>query len=191
MHLAEQEVQEVGAFEPPVAEELGVVRAHHNRPPADVARDMLDLFLAVPQEVARVGGRLLHRPGPHVGLLVPEPHLARHPVVLEPQVFSNPVGEEVAKVVQGQLPTHVLVELPVVDVPRVARLRAPDLPGRFHVPGKEDDAARGGDGRVDPVSWSRVGVGETQGLEEAEADSPFGQVLLDPRVVAAFRQPDA
>ena len=55
VHLAEQEVQEVRPLEPPVAEQLGVVGAHHERRPPHARRVALDLPLPVLQEVPAWG----------------------------------------------------------------------------------------------------------------------------------------
>ena len=135
--------------------------------------------------------RLPHGPRAHVGLLVAEVGAPPgHSVVLDPEVLPLPVGEEVLEVFHRELPAHVLVELPVVEVARVARLRAPDLAGGLHVAAEEDDPARRDDRGVDTEARARVGVREAVRLEEAEAEAGLLEEDVVARQVAALGQPD-
>src|SRR5947207_1295922 len=83
---------------------------------ARASRGRAHLLDATAQEMGRVLGRLLPRPGGHVGLLLAQRDLARHPVVLDAHVLADAVGQHVAEVLERQLPAHVLVELAVVVV---------------------------------------------------------------------------
>ena len=65
-------IEEVRPLVPPVAEELGVVGADDDRRTVHLGGQVPDLLLAIEHEVAGVHRRLLHGPGPHVGLLVGE-----------------------------------------------------------------------------------------------------------------------
>ena len=62
VHFAEQEVDPVRPFEPPVAEQFGVVRRDDQRGPAvHRAGQPFDLFLAVEHEIAGVFGGFVQR----------------------------------------------------------------------------------------------------------------------------------
>src|SRR5207237_6603346 len=115
----------------------------------------------------------------------------RDSVVLDADVLAEAVGQDVAEVRDGQLPADVLVELAVVVVAGVARLRAPDLARRLHVASEEHHPARREDRRSHAVARAWMRVGDAVGLQEGELDARLRYEALLSRHVAALGQPDA
>src|SRR5207247_6483565 len=103
--------------------------------------------------------------------------LSLYPVILDPDVRAQPLVDHVAELLERQLPADVLVELAVVVVSGVARLRAPHLPRGLEVASEEDHTAGGHDRREHAVAGPGVGVGEPVRREEAEAQAGLAEAV--------------
>ena len=114
-----------------MAEQFGVVGGDDQRFAVHYFRQVFELVLAVEHEVARVEGGFLLGPVRLVGLLVFG--LPGYPVVFQPSVHPDAVGQEVLDVFVIQVVADVAVEFAVVGVAGVALLRAPDLFGGLGV----------------------------------------------------------
>ena len=124
--FAEKVIQKHRALVPPVAVQLGVIGADHDRFHAHHPAEMLDLFFAVEHEVAGVlGGAFPGHPWA-IGLLVGG--LAGDAVVLQPGEFPHAVGLDVGTdVVVFEVEAAIAVKVPVIPVAGIAFLGAPDL----------------------------------------------------------------
>ena len=192
--LADQVVEEDRALVPPVPIQLRVVgRDDDGRGPlAEGSLQELDLLGPVEEEISRVRFGALARGVRIVRLLLAERHLARDPVVLDPGVLAVAsrldVGPDVLVI---EVPADVPVELTVDRVAGITVLGAPDLHGAFRVPRERGHAARGVHRRVHASPGPRHRVGEGVRIDEEETDVLRCEVAIDPRSVAALRQPDA
>src|SRR5215468_2810819 len=127
VELAEEIAEEGWALVPPVAEQLRVVWADHDRRPVHAARKPLDLALSRHAEMRSV---LAGPPARNVGVV--------HPLVVQlvvgdrvildarvrPVAFRVDVG---ADIVERQIEADVAVEIAIVAVARIAFARAPHL----------------------------------------------------------------
>ena len=140
------------ALEPPVAEQLGVVRGHHDGRPVHAARPapatcfsrLPRKWLACSPTRPRARVRIV---GPLVVQLV-----VGDGVVLDARVHPDALRVHVrADVVHRQVEADVAVEVAVERIARVALLGAPHLLRRLRVAAEGGHAGRAVDRRVDAV----------------------------------------
>jgi hypothetical protein len=122
--LAEQVVEEPGAFVPPVAKQLGIVGRHDDRRALHQAMQMADLLLAVIHKVGGVLRGFFAGPVGVVELFVGEPQaLAGNFVIFDAHVFALAVGHDVGlDVFVLGIPAQVTVKLAILGGTGVAHL---------------------------------------------------------------------
>ena len=193
--LADEEVEEHRPLVPPVAVELGVVGADHDRHRAALCESfpqVFDLLGAVEEEVARMQLGAGAGRGRIVRLLCAQLDLAGDAEVLHAGVLPVAGRLDVRlDVLVIEVPADVAVELAVDRIARIAVLRTPHLHRTLRIAGERGHAGGRVDRRVHAAARTRHRVGERVRVDEEEADVLGRQVLVDPRRVPAFGQPDA
>src|ERR1017187_3793520 len=188
--LAHEKVDEVGAFEPPVAVQLRVVWGDDQRRAFHDAEEMLDLFFAIEHEVAGVRRGFLHRVVAVVRFLVRG--LARDAEILHAGETADAVGVNVRlDVVVFEVETNVTVEIAIIAVAGVAFLGTPDLLRGFDVAPERGHTRRREHRRVNPVARTRMAEHDAMRVHDEPADLGFLEKLFDAGLVGAFRQPHA
>jgi len=116
VYFAQQIVQEVGTFKPPVTVKFGVVRRDDDRFDASAPFKMLDLFFAIEQEIARMHRGAFARDGGTIRLLVHR--LAGDAMVFETGEFALAVGLDVGPdVVVFEIEADIAIEVTVIASP--------------------------------------------------------------------------
>ena len=112
---AKHEIQPLRTFEPPVAEQLRIIRSHDDGLSAHRVLQGLYLPLSLGHKVGRMLCCFRHGVLAEVWLLRVSP--ARDPVVLDAGVHPNPVFVDVrSDIVKIQFVANVAVELAVVKI---------------------------------------------------------------------------
>lgn len=141
-----------------------------------------------------VGGSMLSHPslgrGGIVGLLVVEgAALGGDAVELEAEgaPASHPQG---LQVVLRQIPAQIPVEFPIGPIPWIALAGAPHRQGGGTVAAKEGHPGRRTDRGIDPIARPWLSMEQAMAIQEAVAQATGHQLLVQPFVVGAFREPD-
>ena len=188
--LADEEIQELRPLEPPVAEQLRVERAHHDRRHIHILPQPLDLRGARAHEVPRVRIDGAERPVAMVEFLVRA--APGDAVIFQPREAPHAVRrQEVAEVFRREIEADVAVEIAIGRVARVALLRAPDLPAGVPVAPKRRRTRRGESGRVDRVTRPRIPKHDPVRIDHEPAQVRLREHPVEAGGVGAFRQPDA
>ena len=170
MQFAEQKVEPFRPLEPPVTEQLGVVRRDGDRRPVHHRGEPLRLLLAVEHEVAGMARGTLHGGRPVVDLLVIR--LAGDPVILDARVDALAVHMDVwADVIIIQVPADIAVVIAIGRVAGIAFFGAPYLLRRFEVARKCGDAGGAEDGGVQAVARPRIGIEQSMRFREEELEA--------------------
>ena len=187
--LAEEGIEEKGAFVPPVSVQFGVVGANNDGFNSHDAVEMLDLFFPVEHKVGGVLIGTFAGKGRAVRFLVLG--TSGDAVIFKPCEFSNPVGLDVgADVVVIEVETAVSIEVPVLGVPRVAFLGAPNLLAGFDVATEGSGSSGGKEGSEDAVSGTGFRVEDAVSVDDEPANLGFLEVVFDSRKICAFGKPD-
>src|SRR5260221_13257162 len=130
--FANEEIQELRSFIPPVAKELSIKGRDNDRFDVGNAGQMFDLFYAAGKEVA---GMMIHgamRPARHIRLFMRRS--TRDPVIFDPGELSLTVSrQERAQIVQVQVKTDVSIKIAISRIARITFLSAPDLFARLSI----------------------------------------------------------
>src|ERR1017187_2541957 len=188
--FAGEKINGVGAFEPPVAVQLRVVRRDDERRSLRDAVEMLDLLFAIEHEVAGVRRGFLHRVVAVVRLLVRR--LARDAEILHTRETADAVGMNVRfDVVVFEVEANVTVEVAIIAVARVTFLGTPDLFRGFDITSERGHTRWREYRRVNPVARTRMAEHDAMRVHDEPADLGFLEKLFNAGHVRAFRQPDA
>src|SRR3989441_8802003 len=145
------------SLEPPVSEELGIIRGHHDRRAVHDRGEPFHLALAVEHEVAGVIRGPLQRPGAVIHLLLVG--LAGDPEVLDAGVDPLAVHVDVGPdIVVVQVPTNVTVVVAIGRIAGVALFGAPDLLRGVEIAREGGDAGGAEHRRVHAVPWAWVSI---------------------------------
>src|SRR5258708_6355231 len=130
--FANEEIQELRSFIPPVAKELSIKGRDNHRFDVGNAGQMFDLFYAAGKEVA---GMMIHgamRPARHIRLFMRRS--TRDPMIFDPGELSLTVSrQERAQIVQVQVKTDVSIKIAISRIARITFLSAPDLFARLSI----------------------------------------------------------
>ena len=182
-------IQEDGAFVPPVAVQLGIIRAENDGFGAHDPAKVLDLFFAIEHKVCRVFGCALAGKVGSVRLFVRR--ATGDAVVFQAGEFSHSVRLDVgADVVVIEIEAAISVEVAVLPISGVPLLCTPDLFAGFDIATKGGRTCGGEDGGKDPVSGAGLGVENSMCVHDEPADFGFLEVMFDSWVVGALWEPD-
>src|SRR5262249_22586230 len=128
----DEQIQKLGAFEPPMTKELGIKGRDNDRFNIGDARQVLDLLYPASNEIARVMVDRSVSPTRHVRLLIDG--APGDPVIFDTGKLSVAIPwQKRAQVILVEVKTDVSIEIPISWVPGIAFLGAPDLFTGFSV----------------------------------------------------------
>ena len=182
-------IQEDGAFVPPVAVQLGIIRAENDRFGAHDPAQVLDLFFAIKHKVCRMFGCALAGKVGSVRLFVRR--ATGDAMVFQAGELPHPVRLDVrANVVVIEIEAAISVEVAILPIPGVPLLCTPDLFAGFDIATKGGRTCGGEDGGKDSVSRAGLGVEDSMCVHDEPANFGFLEVMFDTWVVGALWEPD-
>src|SRR5678816_716560 len=118
--------------------------------------------------------------------------LAGDPVILQAGHHARAVRSDFpVEILLLKVEADVAVEVPVIDVARIAFLPRPHLATRLGVAREERGTVRRNDRRVDTERRTRSREQETVAVQHGEADASLRELGVEGRIVCALREPGA
>ncbi len=192
MQVFKEVEEELGSFEPPVAEKLGIVRRDdHRRSPQSPVK-MPGLSDSIAHEVCGVRCRPFGCPLGHIRLLFVERNLPGNPMIfysdIAPHAVIMQVRLDVIEILR--VVSEIPVEFAVIRISGIPDLRAPDLLARLGIPGKDSNIVWCDHRGIDSASRPWRSIQNRVRVTDEKANAGFMQIRVIARIEGAFSQPD-
>src|SRR5437764_1015424 len=177
--FADEGFQKARTLEPPMPEQLGVERRHHDRIEVERA-EFVHLLPAHLEKVrgVRIRGRCCRR-----GIVKSlRAVAARDAVIFYPGKFR--------KRRRWKVEPDVAIKFPISRITRITFGRAPDLPARIAIARKHRRPMRSETRRVDGATRARIAKDQPMGVDDEPTKVRFVQNRIETGTVSALRKPE-